>query len=213
MLRQTHMLILVSCLAAPATIIDRMAVIVGKGVVKDSDIERDIRVTSFLNNTQPDFSTESRKAAAGRLIDQELMREQIRTGEYPVAAESDVDRALAEIRKERFANDMQYQQALKKYGVTEAELKDRLSWQLTVMHFIDARFRPAVVVSDQDVQRYYDTHRAELMKQHPEAKSLDDLKPQIEELISGEQINKLLDDWLNQRRQQTRIQFMETSLQ
>ena len=93
------------------------------------------------------------------------MREQIRTGEYPVAAESDVDHALAEIRKERFANDMQYQQALKKYGVTEAELKDRLSWQLTVMHFIDARFRPAVVVSDQDVQRYYDTHRAELNRQ------------------------------------------------
>ncbi|MBV9613086.1 MAG: hypothetical protein JO091_11475, partial [Acidobacteriaceae bacterium] len=43
--------LLLACNAlAPGVIIDRIAVVVGNSIVKDSDIDRDIRVTSFLNN-------------------------------------------------------------------------------------------------------------------------------------------------------------------
>jgi hypothetical protein len=200
-------------LAAWGAIIDRTAIVVGKHAVKDSDIQRDIRITSFLNGQPPDFSPSSRKVAAARLVDQELIREQIRSGRYSVADASEGARLLEEIKKDRFASDAQYQRELGQFGISEAELKDRLLWQLTVLRFIDARFRPAVVVSDQDVQQYYDAHRTELAKARPAAKGMDDLRPEIEPLIAGERINKLLEEWLDQSRKEIRIDYLEKSLQ
>ncbi len=195
------------------TIIDRTAIVVGTHVIKDSDIDREIRITSFLNNAQPDFSPSARKQAASRLIDQELIREQIRSGKYPVATESEVENLLSQIKKDRFANDAEYRQALRRYGITEADLKERLSWQLTVLRFIDMRFRPAVVVSDEDIQQFYNAHRAELQREHPGAKGIDELKPEIEQMFVGERINKLLDEWLADSRKQVRIEYLEKTLQ
>jgi hypothetical protein len=193
-----------SCFGA---IVDRIAMVVGKHPILDSAINTDIRVTSFLNGESPDFSPASKKKAASRLIDQELIREQVRTGGYPVAPESEADALIAQLRKERFPNDAQFRQALAKAGVTLAELKDRLLWQMTVLKFIDARFRPAVVVSDEEVQRYYNAHRAEMKG------TLDQERQTIVDQLSGERVNTLLNSWLKDQRQQTQIEYLEKSLQ
>ncbi len=55
------LLALAPCLV-PAVIIDRIAIVVGDSIVKDSDINRDIRVTSFLNGDPLDLSDKARKA-------------------------------------------------------------------------------------------------------------------------------------------------------
>jgi hypothetical protein len=198
---------LVTAALASAAIIDRTAILVGKRVILDSSIDRDIRITSFLNHESPDFSPASRKKAANRLIDQALIREQIQSGNYPVAPENEVVELLAQIKKERFPTDAQYHRALSQAGITEADLKDRLAWQLTVLRFIDVRFRPAVVVSDEEIQRYYNAHRTELKS------SLDEARQKIVDQISGERVNTLLDDWLKETRQQTHIEYLEKSLQ
>jgi hypothetical protein len=237
--RRIMFLFALGCLPAASVIIDRSAIIVGKRVVKESDIQRDIRITSFLNGQVPDFSIAARKKAASRLIDQELIRQQIRTGKFPVAAESEADYLLAQTKQDRFASEAQYRNELSRLGISESELKDALLWQLTVLRFIDTRFRPAVVVSDEDIQQYYDAHRAEIAKAHPNAKSAADLssdprttehrgsvkdacesaavpcalRPEIEQLIGGERINKLLDEWLQQSRKDVRIEYLENSLQ
>jgi len=70
---------------ATAVIVDRIAVVVGNHIVKQSDIEREIRVTAFLNDENADLSLTSRKKAAGRLIDQLFIRREIELGDYPTA--------------------------------------------------------------------------------------------------------------------------------
>ena len=187
------------CLAQVA-VIDRISVIVGTRVVKASDIEREIRITSFLNGKQPDFKLASRKQAANRLIDQDLIRNEIQSGGYQVAPTSDADALLAQLRKSRFTNGAQYRQALNRYGIDEGELKHALLWQLTVLRFIDARFRPGVLVTDQDVQEYQNKHGTNLKRE------------QVEDLISGERINKQFYDWLDQNRKDLRIEYREESL-
>jgi hypothetical protein len=202
-----RILILASLLTSTliGEIIDRTAIIVGKRVILDSDIDRDIRVTSFLNHERRDVSVSAQRAASARLIDQELIREQIRSGSYPVASDSEAEELLAQIKKDRFTSDLQYQQSLHNAGITAAEVKDRLLWQLTVLRFIDARFRPAVVISDQDVQEYLASHpgRSSLPKDHQA----------ISDEISGERVNALLDDWLSEQRKQVRVEYLEKSLQ
>lgn len=198
--------ILLAAAISSGAILDRIAIVVDKHPILDSAIDREIRVTSFLNHEAPDFSPASRKQAAGRLIDQELIRQQIRSGDYPVAPESEALQLLAGIKKDRFANDAEYRRALSRAGITEDELKNHLAWQLTVLKFIDARFRPSVVVSDEEVQRYYNAHRAAFPT------SLDEARQKIVDQLTGERVNKLLDDWLKETRQQTRIDYMEKAL-
>lgn len=211
-------LVLLCCLLtgahALAEIIDRTTIVVGRQVVKASDINRDIRITSFLNGEPPDFSPAAQKQAAGRLIDQALIREQIRIGEFQTAPAGEAERLLEATRKDRFGDDdMLYRRALTRYGVSEKELLERLRWQLTVLRFIDARFRPAVVVSEEEVGAYSQAHAAELLKAHPEAAGIDALKRQVTQIIEGQRINQLLDEWLNQSRKETRIDYLEKSLQ
>ena len=73
-------LLLAACPAYPGTIIDRIAIIVGKQVIKDSDITREIRLTSFLNTDPLDLGPGARRRAANRLIDQALIRNEMRLG-------------------------------------------------------------------------------------------------------------------------------------
>lgn len=197
-----------SCQLASAAIIDRTAIIVGRRVILDSDIERDIRITAFLNHEHRDASAPSRQQAASRLIDQELIRQQIRTGNYPVATQAEAQQLLETIVKNRFAGSTAaLDRALAQHEITAPELLERLLWQLTVLRFIDARFRPAVVVSDQEIEQYYDAHRSEIKT------SLETARPQIVEAITGERINDLLDQWLRRTRAQTHIEYLEKALQ
>src|SRR5581483_4108185 len=149
-LRAIFLCSLVPCLLY-AVIIDRIALIVGNSIIKDSDIERDIRVTSFLNNQPLDLSSAKRKEAVGHLIDQIFIRQEIRVASYPVATLQEADAQLDRLKKQRFKTQAAYQQALKADGLTELELRTQFQWQLTVLKFVDARFKPAVLVTDDEI--------------------------------------------------------------
>jgi hypothetical protein len=197
---------------ARAEIVDRVSVVVGTRVIKQSDIDRDIRVVSFLNQAQPDFGERSRKQSASRLIDQLLIRQDIQaTGAAP-AALGGMEQLLMQIKKGRFANDMQYRQALAEYGLSEEDLRSALLWQLTVLRFIDQRFGSAAAISDQDIEKYFNSHRAELTKSHVAARSANDVRPEVEAEILGERANQQFETWIDQTRKDTRIEYREESL-
>lgn len=192
---------------ASAVVIDRIAIVVERVPILESDIDREIRVTAFLNQEPVDFGIAFRKKAASRLIDQELIRRQVRLGSYPIASRADTDQLLESVEHERFPDSAELSQALGKYGITNAELRDRLSWELTVLRFIDMMFRPQVVVSDAEIQHYYELHSAQF---HSEP--LSSVRAAITETITGERVNQLLTDWLDENRKSTRIVYLDKSL-
>lgn len=198
-------------LVLPAVIIDRIAIVVRNSIIKDSDVNRDIRVTDFLNGRPLNFSAAARKEAADRLIAQALIRREIRLGDYPMATLQDADEQLDSLESERFKTQAALDRALERYGLTELDLRTQFQWQLTVLRFIDLRFKPAVMVTDQEADAYYREHEAELRHDHPK-QSLDELKSDARDVIVGERVNKLFFDWLNQQRGDTKIVFHEASL-
>lgn len=207
-------LFLLVCLVARATIIDRVAVVIGKRAIKESDIMRDVHITSFLNGDKLDFSAAARKAAANRLIDQQLIRTEMETGRYPTPAPKEAEELLAQIRKQRFRNEADYRRALKNYALTEQELLAHLRWQITALRFVDLRFRPGVLVSDEDIREYYEQHASELRRNNskPDA-GFNDFKTQIQETLTGERVNEEFYAWLDQSRKQTRLEYRENDLQ
>ncbi|HEX4808901.1 MAG TPA: hypothetical protein VH325_08225 [Bryobacteraceae bacterium] len=206
-------LLLVGTLAQ-AVIIDRIAIVVnGKRIVKQSDIERDVRATEFLNRQPLNLGTAAKKEAANRLIDQVFIRDEIQTGGYPQATFEDADRELDKLKADRFRTDAALERSLSNYGLTQLDLRYEFRWQLTVLHFVDLRFKPAAVVTDDEIQKYFDAHRTELERANPGKTTLEELRPQIENTLSGEKVNQLFFSWLDEQHKQAKIQYLEEGLQ
>src|SRR3954453_2870547 len=182
--------LLCSCLAYPV-IIDRIAVRVGNAIIKDSDIDRIVRVTEFLNDEPLDLGNKARRDAAKRLIDQAFIRQEIQVGDYPRAGWDEADEQIARLKKDRYKTQAAFDQALARYGLVEPDLRFEFQWQLTVLRFIDLRFRPAVLVKDEEIEQYYRDHSSALRKANPGDSSLDALREQIRDTLVGERVNQL----------------------
>jgi peptidyl-prolyl cis-trans isomerase SurA len=197
-----------------AVVLDRIAVIAGTHVIKASDIDRDIRLTQFLNRQPLNVTSAAKRDAAERLITQDIIRQEIVTGAYQRPPEGEGATLEVELRRDRFANSSErMDDALRKYGLTESELRERLLWQITVLQFINQRFRAGVVVTDEDIRNYYEQHAAELRKQQLKDITLEALTPKIKEMLEGERINKSFNEWLDQTRQGYRVEYKQEAFE
>jgi peptidyl-prolyl cis-trans isomerase SurA len=208
--------LMLGCLTASAQqliTLDRIAVIAGGHAVKTSEVDGDVRATEFLNGEPLDLGPEPKRQSAGRLIDQQIIRNELKVGGYERPSDADAAALLKEIRGQRFGgSEPRMQQALSRYGLTEDQMRTRLLWQLTVLRFIDQRFRPGVLITDQDLHNYYDQHRAELEKQRPGA-TFEVLAPAIRDAMAAQQINEQFNSWLDQQRKDIRVQFIPGALE
>lgn len=213
MIGKVGMVALYSACLVSGIVIDRIAIVIGNSIIKDSDINRDVRVTEFLNQQPLSLSNDARRGAANRLIDQEFIREEIQTGDYPTASRDDADKQLSALERQRFSGNAALERGLARYGLTELNLRLQFQWQLTVLRFIDARFRPAAYVSDEEITNYFNQHKPELTRQYPGKQTLDDLRGRITDTIEQEKTNRLFFSWLDDQRKQAKILYHEPSLQ
>ena len=192
-------------------VIDRIAISVGNQVITESQIDEEVRVTAFLNNVKLDVSEELKKGAARRLVDQALIKREMDLSRYPVPALSDADAALND-SKAHFADEAAFEGALHAYGIAETQLKEHLWWQLTVLRFVDYRFRPGIQIQDSEIQAYYQQQLAKWHEQGVQPPSLNDERSQIEEDLTQQQIDDNLDRWLEQARTQVPIRYLDETM-
>ncbi len=191
-------------------VLDRIAVIVGKHAIKESDIELDLRLTEFLNREPLNLRPGSKRQSAERLIDQEIIRQEILMGGYKRPAESEADALLEQLKRDRFVgSDSRLQDALARYSLTKQQLRNQLLWQLTVLRFIDQRFRVGVVVTDEEVRAYYDQHLSELRRQYPANNSFEALADKIRSALEGERVNQNFNEWLAEARHNYQIDYKQ----
>jgi peptidyl-prolyl cis-trans isomerase SurA len=214
MIRKLALLTIFTSMAPGAVVIDRIAVIVGKHAIKLSDVDRDLRVTEFLNREPLKLNSDARRQAADRLIDQVIIGDEIKSEQIAAPNGSDADALLNRLRRDRFGgSDPRLRQELSAYGLTEDGLQAQLLWQIEVLRFIDQRFRPGVLVMDEEVRAYYDEHRSELARQYPQTPGFEQLEPKIRASLEGERINQSFVQWLDRARQRNRIEYRQGAFQ
>jgi hypothetical protein len=202
------LLLLLASLACRAEIIDRIAVTVGNGVITESEILREIRLTAFLNGEPLDFSPAVKRKTAERLVEQRLISNEIGASLYPSPGAAAAQEMLKQI-KDRFPNPAFYQEEMLRVGITEDELQAHLSRQLATLSFLDFRFRPGIQIDDDEIRKYFaERLTPELKKAKPGGEfSLNDYRSQVQEALVGERMDKASDAWLKQARERTRIEF------
>jgi len=186
------------CAFSYADVVDRIAVVVGPKVITESEVLDDLRLTEFLNQQPLDLSAAKRKEAADKMVDQQLIRNEMETEHNTPPKPGEADAMLANFRREHFKTEVQYRSALTHYGVTEAEVKQQLLWQLAVIEFTDARFRPELPPPPAGNVQTANRMRAGAT---PPASGAE------------KDVDQLLDQWLKQQRGATRVVFKQEAFQ
>lgn len=192
-------------------IVDRIAISAGNRVIADSEIDLRIRLTAFQNGEKAAFGPDVRKQAAQRLIDQKLVEREMDVGHYPRLSDDARKQLLADFTKTNFKSDPEaLRRALGDYGLTVEDLEDDLARQSELLTFLGLRFRPAVQVSDQDVQHYIESQA------RPQAgaddAALTDLRARTERQITSDRADADMNAWLKDQRKRTKIEYLEKDL-
>ncbi len=211
-------LVLLLCLAAPPAlpeVLDRIAAVVGRSVITLSDVFQEIRLSAFQNQTKADFGAASRRSAAERLIERALIRTETEIGHYLAVEDKEAAAALEAFRKERFRDTDSFRAALAAYGLREEDLEKRIREQLATLRFIEARFSPAVQLTEAEIQQEYAGRFVPewLAKMGGQAPPLESVRGEIEAALRGRRVDQLLDAWLREARSRTDIEIKEEAFQ
>jgi peptidyl-prolyl cis-trans isomerase SurA len=201
-------------LAAPSTswagdVLDRIVATVNGHIILQSDWDDALRCQAFEDGRSLDqLPPAEHKAALDRLIDQELLREQMHSSDFQHASEQEVTSRIQEIRGQypEAATPQGWQALLSRNGLTEDELRQQVSQQLDVMSLVDARLRPNVSVDSKSIESYYNQQLLPQLRQSGEKEvPLADVTPKIKELLTQQQMNQLLLAWLENLRSGSEI--------
>jgi peptidyl-prolyl cis-trans isomerase SurA len=205
----------VAAFARAGDVLDRIVATVNGRIILQSDWDDAVRSEAFIDNRPLEQTTWSdRKAALDRLIDQELLREQMRTSDFPQASDKEIDQRVEDVRKQYPAATTEegWQKALASYGLTQSALRDRVALQLNLTRLIDARLRPSVDVDEKSIERYYNQELLPQLRQSGAREvALAEITPKIIELLTEQKVSELLTSWLRNLRASSEIHDMSIS--
>src|SRR5579864_8499566 len=85
-----------------AAVIDRVALVINNKVITEGEVLDELRVTEFLNNEPLDLGPTARRAAGDRLVDQELLRNEMNLTGYAQPPAADADTLLKNFRDQHY---------------------------------------------------------------------------------------------------------------
>ncbi len=208
----TYLALLAAVAALPAfagEVIDGVVASVNRHPILRSDWDEAVRFEAFMQQKPVSAMTESdRLRALQRLIDRELLSTQMGDASYMRPTDEGLDQDVAKLRAQvpDGKEDAAWNKLLASYGLTEAVLKQHLRDEVQVMNFIEVRLRPNVHINEDEVEAYYKNQLIpDLQRNGGKAVALDDVKPRIQELLTQQRIDELLDAWMHNLRQQAEI--------
>lgn len=135
-----------------------------------------------------DGQTKPRAELIQELTDQWIVRGEANAAKYPLPTPEDVDRAYAQLEKQFPAG--QFKQRYTSVGLSEAAVRRMLEEQLYLSRFLDYRFRPAVQVSEDQIEAYYKNEFTPQLKARGQAiPKLEDVADTIREVLAQREID------------------------
>jgi peptidyl-prolyl cis-trans isomerase SurA len=204
--------------ASPARageVIDRIVATVNGRIILQSDWDEALSYEALLSGRALTFFTdEDRRAVLDRLIDQELLAEQMKSASFKHASEEDAAAEIAEARKLHpdAATAEGWQALLARYGVTEKALTDHVEQQIDLMRLVDAHLRPAVQIDSKSIEAYYrDKFVPQLRQNGAGDVPLADVSGQIREILTQEKVGELMVSWLQSLRAESKVSLPSIS--
>jgi hypothetical protein len=191
-------------------LLDRIVATVNAHVILESDWDDEVHYECFMSGRNPEQVTaQEKKAALDRLIDQDILREQMRITDLKPAGPDTIKKQIDDLKNEQLREHpgQSWGTTLSRYQLTDKIVEQHVAAELEQFQLVDLRFRPSIQVSSADVEKYY---REQIIPRLPASDplSLNDAAPKIREILIQEKINQLLNSWLETLRSQAQIQVV-----
>jgi hypothetical protein len=190
-----------------AEIIDRIAANIGQQAITDQQVIEQARLTAVIEGAPLDLSAENKRKVLDRMIDQALVRKEIEFTKFPNATAKEAQPLLKQVQ-DRYPTDDAFTQALHAAGITEDELSQYLTWQVTFLRFVEYRFQPSVQITDTDIRQEYGRQTSGWADKHgTPPPSLDQMQPELQRIVRQRLTDSALDRWLGEVRTQIEILY------
>jgi SurA-like protein len=190
--------------ASAGEVIDRIVATVNGHIILLSDWDDSLCYEAFSSGRPVDRMTaDERKSALDHLIDQELLREQLKDSDIQHASPEEVAQRVVEVRKQyaEAETELGWRTLLDSYRLSEENLKNRVAAELDLMRLVDARLRPSVTVDSKSIESYYSEELLPQLRQSGgQNVPLADVAAKIKELLTQKKISQLLTAWLQDLR-------------
>lgn len=209
--------------SAPATgsqfvALDHVVAVIDGEVLLESDVDEEMRFAA-LEPFQPHAGRDTRQDALHRLISRVLIMQQMKVQRRFSAniSDADVEKSLKDLRshlpqcaKYKCETAEGWKTFLAANGLTDQEVVQHWKERLTILRFIDLRFRTGIRISHESVADYYQkTVIPAFTRQHQKAPPLNEVAPRIQEVLLQQQVNGLLQDWLKSLRDEGSLQIVD----
>jgi hypothetical protein len=199
---------LATAIGQAGEILDRLAASVNGQALLASDLDAELRYEYFsAKRPLSDISPSDKKDALNRLIDQQLLREQMHSADFNPVDTAAVEKAFQTFKSE-YGSSATWVAALTSYGLSEAEVRSHIQTELNQLRLIDLRLRPSIQVDAESVRNYYEQQVLPKLPpgQHP---GLQESTPTIRELLIQQSMNESLNAWLEALRTSARIRIFD----
>jgi peptidyl-prolyl cis-trans isomerase SurA len=194
---------------AQAEVIDRIVAKVNGHIILQSDWDDALRYEALLNGRALNqFNLEDRRAVLDRLIDQELLGEQMKSAAFQHCSAAEAASRLADARKQypEAGTDEGWHAVLARLQLAERDLLARVQTQIDLTRLVDAHLRPGVQIDSKTIEAYYRDKFVPQLKQAGAGEvSLADVSGKIRELLTEEKVNELLVSWLQTLRSESKV--------
>jgi hypothetical protein len=191
-------------------VLDGILATVNGHIILQSDLDEELRYESLMSgHEQQGTNDDYRKKVLDRLVDRELLTEQVSATEFAPTTADEIDKELDQVKSDYTQNiKTSWTAAIASHGFTEAEIRNRITLELNQLKMIDARLRPSIQIDQTAIADYFNQQfLPELHRSGAQPISLQEAAPKIRELLIQQKINEALASWLETLRSQAQIRI------
>ena len=146
------------------------------------------------------------------MIDERLIQQEAARIPASEITQDDIDRKRAELIKS-FRSETEFRERVGSVGLTPQRIDELLRQRILIDRFVDFRFRSFVLITEQEIQRYYDEEFATRMRENGQVPtSLDQVfqgkttvREAIRDILKARKVDEELDRWLTSIRQRADV--------
>lgn len=186
-------------------LVDQILALVNDDVVTRTDLLWSIALDPRAPTPAGPVGSDLLKQKLEVMIDQRLVAQEAARLPSAELTQDEVDKKRTELVKS-FKSEADFRQRVESVGLTPDRIDDLIRERILIDRFVDFRFRSFVLVTEPEIQKYFDETLAPRIRDAGQVPPpLAKVSDEISALLKQEKINQEIDRWLNTVRQRADI--------
>jgi len=185
-------------------LVDRVVAVVDEDPILLSDVERAIALGT-VHRQEGESDPELLRRALDAMIEWRLRLHEIARFGFEEAPLAEVDRQLERLEAQ-YPSDTAWKHELERLHLDEAQVRQILARQLSVLNYVEQRLGPRVFVGVDDIRTYYQDELVPKLRAEGEpVPPIDEVREGIRALLREQRLNAEIDRWTAELRNQADV--------